>query len=94
MSNDDKGFIAMIKDQNLATIIIVAGFSLAGLLSGGLILVAYFAIGNTDITISRARDILLVVIPVQTLVIGSVFGFLAGRRTMTSNHTTMGVNNR
>lgn len=79
-----KSNIGPVRDQWLSTIIILGAFGVSALLSGALLLIAYFAIGNTDVSIQRARDILLVVVPVQTLVIGSAFGFIAGQKTVGS----------
>lgn len=75
--------LGMIRNETLSVIIILSAFVLASTLAGGLMLIGYFAIGQTQISIERARDIMLVIVPVITLVIGSAFGFIAGRKSST-----------
>ncbi len=39
-----------------------------------------FSLAQGTLDIEKAKDILLVVIPVETLIIGGLFGFIAGKK--------------
>lgn len=78
MSDKDDN-VATMTDSKYSLIIIIAAFSMATLLGMSLLGIGYMAVkGGLDI--EKAKDILLVVIPVQTLIIGGLFGFIAGKK--------------
>lgn len=69
-----------VKNPRYAFIIIMTAFLLATAVALSLLGVA-FLVARGTIDIDRAKEILLVVIPVETLVIGGLFGFIAGRKS-------------
>jgi hypothetical protein len=81
MSTPTDNNIATLSSQRYTFMIIVSAFSLGtGITVALLYVTAYFVTSRSEV-LETAKDMLLIVVPVATLVIGSMFGFIAGRKS-------------